>query len=78
MFGVLLDVSGSMRNAYALDDDELHRDDVSVERTHAVFTTIAKIVEREVTHHDRHESSPSMNPFSRVLWDFNGQRVSAI
>ena len=54
MFGVLLDVSGSMRNAYALD--KLHDgDDVSVERTHAVFTTVAKIVEREVTHHVREE-----------------------
>ena len=56
MFGVVVDVSGSMRNAYALEDDGLHRDDVSMERTHAVFTTIANIVEREVTHHDRHES----------------------
>ena len=55
MFGVLLDVSASMRNAYALD--KLHDgDDVSVERTHAVFTTVAKIVEREVTHHKREES----------------------
>ena len=44
----------SMKKAYALN--ELHHDDVSVERTHAVFTTIAKIVEREVTHHDRRES----------------------
>ena len=54
MFGVLVDVSESMKEAYALN--ELHHDDVSVERTHAVFTTIAKIVEREVTHHDRRES----------------------
>ena len=54
MFGVLVDVSASMKKAYALN--ELHHDDVSVERTHAVFTTIAKIVEREVTHHDRRES----------------------
>ena len=55
MFGVLLDVSGSMRKAYSLD--KLHDGgDVSVERMHAVFTTVAKIVEREVTHHERHES----------------------
>lgn len=52
MFGVLLDVSGSMQSAYALD--ESHRTDV--ERTHAIFTSIVNIVKREVAHHERKES----------------------
>ena len=51
LFGVLLDVSGSMRSAYAVDSSR----DASVERTHAIFTTIVKIVKREVVHHDREE-----------------------
>ena len=52
MFGVLVDVSGSMENAYALDRSH----DASVERTHAILTTIMNIVKREVAHHDRQES----------------------
>ena len=48
---VLLDVSGSMRGAYAVDSSR----DASVERTHAIFTTIVKIVKREVVRHDREE-----------------------
>ena len=51
MFGVLIDVSGSMETAYSLDrssDDE-------VERIHALLTTIMNIVKREVAHHDRRE-----------------------
>ena len=51
MFGVLIDVSGSMKTAYSLDrssDDE-------VERIHAILTTIMNIVKREVAHHDRQE-----------------------
>jgi len=51
MFGVLIDVSGSMETAYALDrssDDE-------VERIHAILTTIMNIVKREVAHHDRRD-----------------------
>ena len=52
MFGVLLDVSGSMEKAYALDRSHT----VDVERTHAIFTTVANIVKREVYHHDRQES----------------------
>ena len=52
LFGVLVDVSGSMESAYALDRSH----DASVERTHAILTTIMNIVKREVTHHDRQES----------------------
>ena len=52
MFGVLVDVSGSMESAYALDRSS----DASVERTHAILTTIMNIVKREVAHHDRRES----------------------
>ena len=53
MFGILVDVSGSMENAYALDRSH----DASVERTHAILTTIMNIVKREVAHHDRQEST---------------------
>ena len=52
MFGVLLDVSGSMRSAYATGDKKY---DVSVQRTHTLFTTIANIVGKEVANHDRQE-----------------------
>jgi hypothetical protein len=51
LIGVLLDVSDSMRSAYAADSSQ----DASVERTHAIFTTIVKIVKREVVRHDREE-----------------------
>ena len=54
MFGVLLDVSGSMQNAYALDVDRAR--DASVQRTHAVVTTIANIARREAKHHGRQDS----------------------
>ena len=52
MFGVLLDVSGSMQQAYARDRSH----DGSVRRTHAVLTTTAEIVRQEVTRHNRHDS----------------------
>ena len=52
LFGVLVDVSGSMSSAYALDTST----DASVQRTHAIFTTIMNIVKREVIHHHRQES----------------------
>ena len=52
MIGVLVDVSGSMETAYALDRSS----DASVERTHAILTAIMNIVKREVAHHDRRES----------------------
>jgi len=48
MFGVLVDVSGSMESAYALD----RSNDTSVERTHAIFTTILKIVKGRVDHEE--------------------------
>ena len=51
MYGVLVDVSGSMREAYALDRSQR----VNVERTHAILTTIVNIVHREVVHHQRHD-----------------------
>ena len=53
MFGVLVDVSGSMEMSYAL---ERSRRDANVERVHAIITTIINIVNREVTHYDRPES----------------------
>ena len=52
LFGVLVDVSGSMRSAYALD----RSNDASVERTHAILTTIMNIVKSEIVHHHRRES----------------------
>ena len=52
LFGVLLDVSGSMRSAYALDRSH----DASVARIHSIFTTIINIVRREAVHHGRRES----------------------
>ena len=52
MFGVLLDVSGSMQQAYALDKSH----DATVQRTHAVFSTVANIVKREADRHNMQES----------------------
>ena len=52
LFGVLLDVSGSMQSAYALD----RTTDASVERTHALLTTIINIVKQEAVRHFRQES----------------------
>jgi len=52
MFGVLVDVSGSMESAYALN----RSNDANVERTHAILTTIINIVKQEVVHHERRES----------------------
>ena len=52
MFGVLVDVSGSMQSAYALDRS--HQADV--ERIHAILTTLVSIVKREIAHHKRKES----------------------
>lgn len=49
-----MDVSGSMRSAYALDRS--HHANVEVERIHAVFTTVLNIVKQEITHHKREES----------------------
>ena len=52
MYGVLLDVSGSMKSAYSMDN----RHDVSVQRTHTLFTTVANIVGKEVANHKRQDS----------------------
>ena len=52
MIGVLIDVSNSMRSAYALDRS--HR--ANVERTHAMLTTLVNIVKREVVRHNQQES----------------------
>ena len=52
MIGVLVDVSGSMRSAYALDRSS----DADVERIHAILTTVVNIVKREVVHHELRES----------------------
>ena len=52
MFAVLLDVSGSMREAFSRNRSH----DTSVRRTHAVLTTIAEIVKQEVTRHNQHNS----------------------
>ena len=51
MFGILLDVSGSMKSAYSTDN----RHDVSVQRTHTLFTTVANIVGKEVANHKRQD-----------------------
>ena len=51
-WGVLLDVSGSMQSAYATDSKR----DVSVQRTHTLFTTVANIVGKEVANHKRYQS----------------------
>ena len=51
MYGVLVDVSGSMKTAYDLDRSRR----VNVERTHAILTTVMNIVEKEVAHHKRQE-----------------------
>ena len=51
MFGVLLDVSGSMESAYSLDTSH----DASVERTHAIFTSVSNIAKQEVARHERQE-----------------------
>jgi hypothetical protein len=52
MIGILLDVSGSMKTAYSLDRST----DASVERTHAILTSVMNIVRREVDHYNRRES----------------------
>ena len=49
MFGVLVDVSGSMQKACALDSSK----DTSVERAHAIITTILNIVNSEVNRHKK-------------------------
>ena len=46
MFGVLVDVSGSMRSAYALDSSN----DTNVERIHAIFTPILEFVKSKAVH----------------------------
>ena len=56
MFAVLLDVSGSMREAYSRRDSRNTSHDTSVRRTHAVLTTTAEIVRKEVTRHNRDDS----------------------
>ena len=50
MFGVLLDVSGSM--TYSLDTSH----GASVKRTHAIFTSVANIAKQEVARHGRQET----------------------
>jgi hypothetical protein len=52
MCGVLVDVSGSMREAYSLDRSQR----VNVERTRAILTTVINIVRKEVAHHERQDS----------------------
>ncbi len=48
--GMLVDVSGSMRKPFALDDRSKN---TSVERVHAIITTILHIVKSEVNYHHR-------------------------
>ena len=52
MFGILVDVSGSMKSAYSLDSSSSHS---NVRRTHAIFTTIVSIAKKEIVHHERRE-----------------------
>ena len=51
MYGVLVDVSGSMKTAYDVDRSQR----INVERTHAILTTVMNIVEKEVAGHKRQE-----------------------
>ena len=51
MYGVLVDVSGSMKAVYDLDRSRR----VNVERTHAILTTVMNIVKKEVARHERQE-----------------------
>ena len=53
MFGVLVDVSGSMESAYSLDGSQ---QSVNTERIQAVRTTTVNIVNKEVRRHQRQES----------------------
>ena len=53
MNGILVDVSASMSTAYYLGDAACS--DVSVQRTHALFTTVSKIAERELTRRGRRD-----------------------
>ena len=53
MFGVLVDVSGSMESAYSLVGSQ---QSVNTERIQAVLTTTANIVSKEVRRHQRQES----------------------
>ena len=55
MFGVLVDVSGSMQRAYAVDYGS-SVDKLNVERTHAILTTVLNIVKRETIHHEQEDS----------------------
>lgn len=55
MFGVLVDVSGSMKSAYALDRSTATHQ-VSVEGTHAVFTSVLSVVKRTVERRGRQDS----------------------
>ena len=54
MFGILVDVSGSMKRAYAVDRSSVA--ELNVEGTHAVLTSTMSIVKRETVHHERRES----------------------
>ena len=51
MIGVLVDVSGSMRKAFALDRSVRG----NVERTHAIITTLNRIAKNAIAVHDRHD-----------------------
>lgn len=51
MFGVLVDVSGSMKKTYYAIDESSQR--VNVERTHAIITSVMNIVNKEVVRHNR-------------------------
>ena len=54
VFGVLVDVSGSMKSALSLDG--FHHKGAEVKRTHAILTSTLNIVKREVAHHRRRDS----------------------
>ena len=51
MFGILVDVSGSMRKTFSLDRSR----SVRVKRAHAIITTVLKIVKTEVSRHKRED-----------------------
>ena len=51
MFGILVDVSGSMAGTFDLDRSR----SVGVERAHAIITTVLKIVKTEASRHKRED-----------------------
>ena len=56
MLGVLLDVSGSMEQAFSVHYYDRRRLEHNVRRSHAIITTLNSIVNQEVIAYQRNES----------------------